>query len=260
VGLGLVSAIFLVAIVADGYPSFGSDVGGVLALVPAGAVVLLMLSGRKVNVAKLAIIAAVSVGVLAVFAGIDLTRPPQDRTHLGRLVASTAGNDGGGLGTVLDRKLSANVHVLTSSVFIWIIPSALLFLAFLTWRRRGFIRNLMEFVPGIRACLWGGIIVAVLGFALNDSGMAIPAMMFPVLLPYLMHLVVQPDSGPDAQAPRWLEGLLARLERDDATEGNQAGGWDAPSGQASSESSGESQAGSAGAPEAAAGAVRAPSG
>ena len=85
----------------------------------------------------------------------------------------------------------------------------------LTWRRRGFIRNLMEFVPGIRACLWGAIIVAVLGFALNDSGMAIPAMMFPVLLPYLMHMVVQPDSGPDAQAPKWLEALLARLQRDD---------------------------------------------
>ena len=218
--------IFLVAIVADGYPSFGSDVGGVLALVPAGAVVVLMLSGRRVNVAKLAIIASASVLVLAVFAGIDLTRPPQDRTHLGRLVASTAGNDGGGLGTVLDRKISANVHVLSSSVFIWIIPSALLFLAFLTWRRRGFIRNLMEFVPGIRACLWGSIIVAVLGFALNDSGMAIPAMMFPVLLPYLMHLLVQPDSGPDAQAPRWLEGWLARLERDDATAVREADVWE----------------------------------
>ena len=217
VGLALVIGLFLVAIIADGYPAFGSDVGGVLALVPAGAVIVLMLSGRTVNVRKVAIIAAASVAVLAVFAGMDLARPPQDRTHLGRLVASTLGNDGGGIGTVLDRKLSANLHVLTSSVFIWVIPSALAFLAFLTWRRRGFIRSLMELVPGIRACLWGGIIVAVLGFALNDSGMAIPAMMFPVLLPYLMHMVVQPDSGPDAQAPKWLEALLARLERDEDT-------------------------------------------
>ncbi|MDQ6697909.1 MAG: hypothetical protein M3Z46_10695 [Actinomycetota bacterium] len=223
VGLALVAAIFLVAIVADGYPAFGSDVGGVLALVPAGAVILLMLSGRKVNVARVAIIGSVSVAVLGVFAAIDLARPAQDRTHLGRLVASAAG--GGGLGTVLDRKLSANLHVLTSSVFIWVIPSALLFLAFLTWRRRGFIRNLMEFVPGIRACLWGSIIVAVLGFALNDSGMAIPAMMFPVLLPYLMHMLVQPDSGPDAQAPQWLEAMLSRLERDDATVVREADGW-----------------------------------
>jgi hypothetical protein len=225
VGLALVVGIFLVAIVADGYPSFGSDVGGVLALVPAGAVILLMLSGRRVNVAKVAVIGSASVAVLGVFAAIDLARPAQDRTHLGRLVASAAGKGGGGLGTVLDRKLSANLHVLTSSVFIWVIPSALLFLAFLTWRRRGFIRNLMEFVPGIRACLWGGIIVAVLGFTLNDSGMAIPAMMFPVLLPYLMHMLVQPDSGPDAEAPKWLEAMLSRLERDDATVVHEAEGW-----------------------------------
>jgi hypothetical protein len=224
-GLALVIGIFLVAIVADGYPSFGSDVGGVLALVPAGAVIVLMLSGRRVNMAKVAIIGSATVAVLGIFAAIDLSRPAQDRTHLGRLVASAAGNDGGGLGTVLDRKLSANVHVLTSSVFIWVIPSALLFLAFLTWRRRGFIRNLMEFVPGIRACLWGSIIVAVLGFALNDSGMAIPGMMFPVLLPYLVHMLVQPDSGPDAQAPRWLEAMLSRFEADPKAEVRDADGW-----------------------------------
>ena len=43
-------------------------------------------------------------------------------------------------------------------------------------------------------------------------------MMFPVLLPYLMHLVVQPDSGPDAQAPRWFEARCwrERCERDEA--------------------------------------------
>ena len=143
----------------------------------------------------------------------------RQRTHLGRLVAvDRQGTDGGGLGTVIHRKVSANLHVLTSSMFIWIIPSALAFLAFLTWRRRGFIRNLMDVRARDRACLWGAIVVAVLGFALNDSGMAIPAMMFPVLVPYLIHLVVQPDSGPDAQAPKWLESAAGpSCERDDAT-------------------------------------------
>ena len=67
----------------------------------------------------------------------------------------------------------------------------------------------------MKACLWGSIVVAVLGFALNDSGMTIPAMMLPVLVAYLIHLVVQPDSGPDAQAPKWLETMLAKLEHDD---------------------------------------------
>jgi len=224
VGLAVVIGLFLVAIVADGYPAFGSDVGGVLALVPAGAVIAILLSGRRFDVRKAVLIGGATLAVLVLFAGLDLARPPQNRTHLGRLVASTVGGGGGGLSTVLSRKLSSNVHVLTSSTFIWAIPAALAFLAFLTWRRRGFVRSLMDVVPGSRACLWGGIVVAVLGFALNDSGMAVPAMMFPVLLPYLIHLVVQPDSGPDAQAPKWLETLLARFERDDVDGGGPGGG------------------------------------
>ena len=148
IGIPVVIALFVVAIIADGYPSFGSDVGGVLALVPAGAVVVLLLSGRRLNLRKVAGIALATALALVAFAAIDLARPADQRTHLGRLVASAGGQDGGGIGTVIHRKVAANLSVLTSSTFIWIIPAALAFLAFLTWRRRGFIRTLMDVVPG----------------------------------------------------------------------------------------------------------------
>ncbi|MCU1352025.1 MAG: Flagellar basal body rod protein [Acidimicrobiales bacterium] len=213
VGLAFVLGIFLLTIVVDGYPSFGSDIGGVLALVPAAAVVITLLSGRSINLRKVLVIGGGTALVLGTFAAIDMARPPQDRTHLGRLVATIGGGGGGGLGNVLGRKLQSNLHILTSSTFTWIIPAAFLFLAFLVWRRRGFIHTLMEGVPGMRALLWGAITVGAIGFALNDSGVAVPAMMFPVLLPYLMHMVVQPDAGPDAPEPKWLVTLLERLER-----------------------------------------------
>ncbi|HEX2418862.1 MAG TPA: hypothetical protein VHJ83_12185, partial [Micromonosporaceae bacterium] len=41
-------------------------------------------------------------------------------------------------------------------------------------------------------------VVAVLGFALNDSGIAVPAMMSTVLLPYLGYLILR---GPVGQVP-----------------------------------------------------------
>jgi hypothetical protein len=46
-------------------------------------------------------------------------------------------------------------------------------------------------VPGLRACLVGGTVVGVLGFALNDSGVAVPAMLLGVLLPHVTYLAVR---------------------------------------------------------------------
>src|SRR5687768_16629717 len=58
---------FLVTIVIDGHPGFGSDVGGVLATVPAAAVLLLLLSGVKIGVRRGLLIVAGTLGVLALF-------------------------------------------------------------------------------------------------------------------------------------------------------------------------------------------------
>ncbi len=102
---------------------------------------------------------------------------------------------GGGLGEVLLRKINANISILTSSIWTWTIPFALGFLVYLARRQRGFLRDLQEEVPGIRSMLAGGLLVAVLGFALNDSGVAVPAMMFAVLLPYLTYVLLRWDPA-----------------------------------------------------------------
>ena len=124
---------------------------------------------------------------------VDLSRPEEDRTHLGRLVDRVAQDDGGGFADVIQRKLTTNLNILTSSIWTLTIPFALGLLIHLARRRSGFLRDLQEDVPGIRPMLAGGLLVAVLGFALNDSGVAVPAMMFAVLLPYLTYVLLRWD-------------------------------------------------------------------
>lgn len=190
--LAAVVAFAVVVVVADGAPTFGSDVGGVLALVPAFAVVVLLLAGARLGWARVAGIGAATIAALGAFAAVDLARPAESRTHLGRFVARLF--DGQGVLTVLNRKINANVSILTSSVWTLIIPVAVAFLAFLVWRRQGFLQELQERVPGLRACLVGALVVGAIGFALNDSGVAVPAMMLAVLLPYVTFLVLR--TGP----------------------------------------------------------------
>jgi hypothetical protein len=195
--LGLAAAILAVTLIFDGLPSIGSDVGGVLAAGPAFAVVLLLLAGVRVQLRTLVAIGVGTLAVLGAFAALDLTRPAEQRTHLGRFVESVTD---GGAGTVVARKLESNASILTSSVWTWVIPAGLLFLMFLTWRSQGLLQHLQERVPGLRAFLVGGLVAAALGLAVNDSGVAIPAMMFGVALPYVTYLIIRTADRPAAAA------------------------------------------------------------
>ena len=188
----LVSLFLAVTVIVDGAPAWGSDVGGVLATVPAYAVLVLVARGIRVDLRRGVLIGAATVLVLGAFAAIDLARPEEDRTHLGRLVTRIF--DGGGGSDVIQRKITTNVNILTSSVWTLTIPFALGLMVFLARRDRGFLRDLQENVPGIKPMLAGGLVVAVLGFALNDSGVAVPAMMFAVLLPYLTYVLLRWDQ------------------------------------------------------------------
>jgi len=189
------AAVLAVVVVADGHPALGADVGGVLALVPAGLVVLVMLSGGRVRPRHVVAIAVAAVAVLVGFAALDLARPAGERTHVGRFAAQIL-DGGAGVATVLERKLGANLSLLFSSVWALVIPVALFFLVFLVWRRPSVLRQLEAALPGLRALLVGAVVLAVLGGGLNDSGVAVPAMMLGVLLPYVTVLAMALASRP----------------------------------------------------------------
>jgi hypothetical protein len=191
----LAALLLLVVVVVDGFPSWGSDVGGVLALVPATFVLVLLLAGHRIDLRRAVLAATATLGVLAAFAAVDLSRPAASRTHLGRLAARLVSDDGG-FATILRRKLEANVHILTSSVWTWVMPFAILFLAFLLRQRPGRLRNVEDRIPGLRSGLVAATVAGALGFALNDSGIAVPAVMLAVVLPYLTYLVLETAELP----------------------------------------------------------------
>jgi hypothetical protein len=109
------------------------------------------------------------------------------------------GDDGSGLLTVLERKLNANLNILKSSAWTWTIPLALVLLVRLTWRRPRWAVSTLGRSPATNAALWGGIAMCAFGMAVNDSGIAIPAVMFTLFLPYVVCLAVtaQPAAEPD---------------------------------------------------------------
>jgi hypothetical protein len=206
-------ALLGVAIIVDGAPFFGSDVGGVLSMVPAYAVTATLLLGWRVRWRLVALYGAATLGLLALFAAIDLTRPESKRTHLGRMISSGRGSGGfHSTSTVIERKLSENTSVLFGSIWTIMLPVVLAGIAYLIYRAPGRMRGLHERIPQLSAALVGLLIVTVLGTALNDSGIAIAGVMLGVMTPVLVVVTMRGDRA----RPRWAISPTAEADPPDA--------------------------------------------
>ena len=183
-------ALLLVVFIADGAPFWGSDVGGVLSMLPAFAVTGYMLLGLRLRLRTIVLSLLAAVGAVLAFGLIDLTRPADQRTHLGRLFQTTGAQGSAGLWTVIERKIYENLSVLLSSTWLLMVLLVLGFLGYLYARHRDRLHAIVESVPELRASFIGFAILAVLGFALNDSGIAIPGLMLSVLNAAIISLLV----------------------------------------------------------------------
>jgi hypothetical protein len=188
--------LLLVVLVIDASPFWGSDVGGALTLVPTTAGVAAVLLGVRI---RLRTVVLVGLGTLLVFlmAGmIDLARPAESRTHLGRLFEDIGANGFEAFETVAVRKVAANLGVLASSEWTLMVPVVFAFILYLIWRAPGRLQRLQEVIPQERASRVGFVIAATLGFALNDSGIAVPGLMLGVMNASLVYLVLRTEDPP----------------------------------------------------------------
>lgn len=192
--------LFVAIVVLDGAPQLGSDVGGVVALVPGFGVTLVLLSGRRPSWRAVAIMIGVAIASLGLFLAIDLARPAEQQTHLARLFEDVQERGLGAFGETVRRKASANLRVFKSSIWTFFVPPALVVLAWLLLRPKARWRELASTYPKLRAGLVGGLLLAILAFAVNDSGIVIPAVILSFLVPMalVVHLQIEARARPEA--------------------------------------------------------------
>jgi hypothetical protein len=197
------AGVLALVALADGAPSLGSDVGGILTLVPVFALTVVALSGRRLSLRAVALAGGAAAVLLAVATGIDLLRPPAARTHLGELVARVADEGIEPLRTTVGRKVSANLRSFRS-VWAWMVPIiGAYLLAVLAWAR-GWDR-LLPPRSALRAGLAGVLGAGVVGYAVNDSGVVVTALALVFVGPFLTLLALHRDPAPplvlDPRAP-----------------------------------------------------------
>jgi hypothetical protein len=186
--LAVVAAAGLVTVAVDGAPPWGSDVGGVLALVPGFVLLALLLTGARASLVRLGLAAAAGAAVVVALALADAARPAERRTHLGRFAHQVAD---GTAGHLLRRKAESVLALLFHSPVTALLPLVVLAAAYLLVRPPAPLERAFRAAPQYRLGLLALSLACGIGFAVNDSGAAVPALALVVVLPATAALVVR---------------------------------------------------------------------
>jgi len=188
--------------IVDGAPGLGTDFGGPPAIVAAFTVFALLLAGAKITWRRTGVVAAGALGVTMVFAVLDWLRPADERTHLGAFVQSIVDGE---WTDVVARNASANLHAVNNSV--WLTLAAIVGLVAAAavlvkpvrhllsapdggryaWLSDGTsLSGLAHEIPTLVPFLVAATTAMVIGFAMNDSGIAIPSVGLALVIPLLV--------------------------------------------------------------------------
>jgi hypothetical protein len=189
-----VIAMLVVTLIVMAAPPFGGDFGAAIAGAPGFGLFAWLLLGRTIRLRTVIILGGVLVvaGLLVGFA--DFLRPRDQQTHIGRFFDELVNGAPGDSFLTIRRKLDANLASFGGTKLLWVLPVVGLLVWYL-WRvRGGRIRPLYRSVPVVRQTVLALAVVAVLGYALNDSGVAIPAVMAIVFECALVFVALTPST------------------------------------------------------------------
>lgn len=185
VAVGVVAAIGVLAVLVDGLPAFGSDFGGVLAIVPAFAMLGLMVTGRRVSAPRLGIFFAVGAAIVLVISYLNARSA--NPTHLGRFWQDLMDGDAWGIVT---RKFNAMLNSLGYWPYTLAVAAAVVFLFFVLARptrwRVSLLQGAYKHSLSMRPALICALTVGVIGTLVNDSGVVILSVSFSLATPLML--------------------------------------------------------------------------
>ncbi|MDO8145737.1 hypothetical protein [Isoptericola sp. 178] len=192
-------AVGTVTVLVDGLPPFGADLGGILALVPAFAVLVLGVAGIRLTWRRALLVLLGAALVVAVIAVLDWALPPA--THLGGFVDSVL--DGSALSVVAGKAAGAWATVANPAGAFAAVVCAAAAWAVLDPRRARLdgLTAAYDRDPLLRRAVVAIVTVGVVGTAVNDSGVVVAMYVLligtPLLLAGRLEAALTPPVAPE---------------------------------------------------------------
>jgi hypothetical protein len=159
-----VAAIGFGIVICEGWPTMGTDFGGVITLTPAVIWLILALSGVRLTWPRRVIIGGSAVVAVAVISVLDWARGPDRRSHLGNFIQRII--DGDAL-DVVSRKAVAAYHSLTGPLGIGALIIGIGCWVVIFRYAMPLVRQQFSTIHPVLIALLG---TAILGAMVNDGG------------------------------------------------------------------------------------------
>jgi len=181
-GLQLAIGVLVTGVLIDGLPMLGSDVGGILAMVPAFGITAMLLARMRVRPWHVVAWFAAGGGVALAFGVVDLMRPRDERTHLARFLERVDADGFSYVTEIVERRWEASLGSPRTALFIVLCLAGVLVAEYLVLKGAGERMRSFTAVPA-RAAMVGLAMLATIGLAANDSGLAVPGVILAVAIP-----------------------------------------------------------------------------
>src|SRR4030095_8039377 len=158
---------------------------------PTFLLLVLLLFHWKVEWRRVLLLGVITLALISVLAAFDLSRPSDERTHLGRLIERIGDEGWDPLVSVISRKLDG---VAASLAPPWAVATvvALVAAALLVVFQREVLRSVAAAVPEAGPVAIALLVGGALGAILNDSGVAVSAVMYHVLAAAAIFTIAAP--------------------------------------------------------------------
>lgn len=190
-GWQLACGLLAGALLVDGLPMLGADVGGVVSLAPAFGVTLLLLAGLHIGSREVLGLGGATVAVVFLFGAIDSARSPAEQTHLARVIDHAVTGNWDVLFTTVTRRWQASfggVELAGWATVAALMGGAGAYALVCQRRARTAVdRNGLERdrPTPLTAAVAGLVVLGVIGLVANDSSLAVPLTMLIVAVPIL---------------------------------------------------------------------------
>jgi len=197
----VVVAVGAVGVVLAGNPYLGADVGTAVALTAGVCLAAALSTGGWLTFGRIAWAALAGVAVTGAVAVVDLRRPVEQRSGLGRLFVELA-NGTAGFG--LQRVSLSNWEALIGSPMTLVATGLMGFVWLVLLRPWGGLKRLFGLYPALRAGMLGTAVAALLGGVVTGSALTVAGTAAAVAVPLaaVASLRIRQPAGESGDAPR----------------------------------------------------------
>lgn len=181
----LLSVMLLIILLVSAFPSMGANVGGAISETVSYLVFILLVYKVKIDMKKISIIGISTVGIVSLFAVSDITLGLQ--SHLGNFVEQIIYNGPMEIINVFARKISMNLQLAQTTVWVNILLIGLLILMItLIWPNKN-----LSYIKKKYSIIYDGFLATIVGcvvtLLVNDSGIIAAAtdsiyLLIPILI------------------------------------------------------------------------------